>query len=153
MATRKPSFAQAQLQLQLYDLRREARLREARDWFLKSYFVEKPEDHQRLAPAGSPQDFSLRMVVSYWEQACQMLRHGLLHEELLFQSTNEFFFVWERLKPIAQAWRGMMRNPHVSENTEWAAVRYEKWAQKNAPGFLDVVRQYMKQAAQPPETA
>jgi hypothetical protein len=30
--------------LQIYDLRREARLREAREWFYKNYFVENLDD-------------------------------------------------------------------------------------------------------------
>jgi hypothetical protein len=36
MAT-KPTHEQAQLHLQVYDLRREARLRQARDWVQKNY--------------------------------------------------------------------------------------------------------------------
>jgi len=35
----KPTHEQAQLHLQVYDLRREARLRQARDWFAKNYIV------------------------------------------------------------------------------------------------------------------
>ena len=35
----KPTYEQAQLHLQVYDLRREARLRQARDWFFKNYIV------------------------------------------------------------------------------------------------------------------
>ena len=49
----KPTHEQAQLQLQVYDMRREARLREARDWFFKNYFVESVEDAMRLAAPGS----------------------------------------------------------------------------------------------------
>ena len=92
------------------------------------------------------------MVTSYWEMACQMLRSRLLHEDLFFQSTNEFFFIRERLKPLAAQWRRHMRNPHMSENLEWAAERYEKWASRLAPGFLDVVRQYVNQPANPADT-
>lgn len=39
MAT-KPTHEQAQLHLQVFDMRREARLRQARDWFFKNYFVD-----------------------------------------------------------------------------------------------------------------
>jgi hypothetical protein len=35
----KPTYEQAQLQLHLYEQGREARLREARDWFSKNYFA------------------------------------------------------------------------------------------------------------------
>src|SRR5437667_11059631 len=40
----KPTHEQAQLHLQVYDQRREAKLRQARDWFFKSYHVEPVED-------------------------------------------------------------------------------------------------------------
>ena len=69
MAKGKPTVAQAQLQLQLYDLRREARIRQAREWYLQSFFPETLEDLQRLAPPGSQENASMRMVVSYWDQA------------------------------------------------------------------------------------
>ena len=39
MATANPTHEQGQLQLQLYDLRREAKLRQARDWFNQNYFA------------------------------------------------------------------------------------------------------------------
>jgi len=35
--------------LQIYDLRREARLREAREWFYKNYFVENLDDWMGIA--------------------------------------------------------------------------------------------------------
>jgi len=31
------------------------------------------------------------MVLSYWEQACALLNYGLLHEDLFFQTSGEFF--------------------------------------------------------------
>ena len=49
----KPTYEQAQLHLQVYDQRREAKLRQARDWFFKNYRVTNLEDAMRLAPMGS----------------------------------------------------------------------------------------------------
>ncbi len=145
MANRKPTQAQAQLHLQLYDLRRETRLRQAREWFIGHYFPTTPEETQRLAPPGSPENASLRMVVSYWDQACALLDYGLLHEELFFQTTNEFFFVWERLQPFAAEGRKLWRNPRMWENLEKAARRYEKWVERRAPGHIAMLREYMEQ--------
>ena len=142
---KKPTFAQAQLQLQLYDLRREPKLRAAREWVLQKYFPETLEDAQRLAPPGSEENAYLRMVVSYWEMACQMLNCGLLHEELFFQTTNEFWFLWERTKAGVPAARKAYRNPRMWMHIEQAAKRYERWAQRHAPGFLDVLRQWTEQ--------
>src|SRR5215469_5275167 len=49
----KPTHEQGQLHLQVYDLRREARLRQARDWFFRNYIVETIEDSMRIAPPGT----------------------------------------------------------------------------------------------------
>ena len=48
MAT-KPTHEQAQLHLQLFEMRREARLRQARDWFFKHYHIESYEDALKIA--------------------------------------------------------------------------------------------------------
>jgi hypothetical protein len=49
----KPTYEQAQLHLQIYDVRREDRLRQARDWFFKNYFVDTLADAMRLAAPGT----------------------------------------------------------------------------------------------------
>ena len=98
----KPTHEQAQLHLQVYEMRREARLRQARDWFLKNYFVDNMDDAMRIAAPGTEQGAFTMMVLSYWDQACALLNYGLLHEDLFFETTGEFFGVWERIKPIVQ---------------------------------------------------
>lgn len=141
----KPTPAQAQLFLQLYDLRREAKLRQAREWFMSNYFADTPEEAQRLAPPGTPENAYGRMVISYWDQACALLNYGLLHEELFFETTNEFWFVWERLKPLAPLYRKHWGNPDMQKHLESAAVRYEKFIARRAPQFLNALRQWMQQ--------
>ena len=79
MSGKKPTHAQAQLQLQLYDIRREEKLRAARAWVMEQYMPEGVEEMNKLAPPGSQENAYLRMTVSYWVMACQMLNAGLLH--------------------------------------------------------------------------
>ena len=146
MAKGKPTPAQAQLHLQLYDLRREARIRQAREWYLQNFFPETLEDLQRLAPPGSQENAFMRMVVSYWGQACMLLNYGLLHEELFFLTGGEFFQVWERIEPVVGAMRQGFRNPHMFSDLEKAAQRYKKWSERRAPGWLEATRQYTQQA-------
>ena len=86
----KPTHEQAQLQLQIYDQRREAKLRQARDWFAKNYIVNNIDDAMRIAPMGSETGAYVGMVIGYWEQACALLNYGLLHEDLLPQH-NDFW--------------------------------------------------------------
>ena len=99
MTETKPTYEQAQLQLQVYEQRREARLREARDWFSKNYFANSMEESMRIAAPGTDNGARVMMVFSYWEQACALLNYGLLHEDLFFETSGEFFGVWERVRP------------------------------------------------------
>ncbi len=61
----KPTHEQAQIHLQIYDLRREARLRQARDWFFKNYFADNLDDGMRLAAPGTESGALFMMVLSY----------------------------------------------------------------------------------------
>ncbi|MFQ5926185.1 MAG: hypothetical protein ACE5MH_01990 [Terriglobia bacterium] len=145
---RKPTPAQVELFLRLYELRREAKLRTARDWFINNFFVESLEDYQRLAPPGSEENAYVRMTLSYWEMACDLLHLGLLPEELFLRHAAEFYNVWLHVQPLVGAMRQQFRNPHAFAALEKAAQRYEKWTERRAPGSLEIFRQFVKQAAE-----
>jgi hypothetical protein len=141
----KPTHEQAQLHLQVYDLRREARLREARDWFQKSYNAETMEEAMKIAPMGTEHGNFLGMVIGYWEQACTLLNYGLLHEDLFFETSGEFFGVWEKLKAVVPQFRQAFKDPNMLGNLEQAAKRFEEWAEKRSPGHVAAMREYMQQ--------
>jgi hypothetical protein len=141
----KPTHEQAQLHLQVYDLRREKRLREARDWFQRSYHADTMEEAMRLAGPGTEHGTFLGMVIGYWEQACALLNYGLLHEELFFETSGEFFTVWEQLKPTVPQFREAFVEPNLLSNLEKAAKRYEEWTEKRAPGHTAAMRQWMQE--------
>jgi hypothetical protein len=145
MAGRKPTHAQAQLLLQLYDLRREAKLRQAREWLMQNYFVESMEDATRIAPPGSQEATYMAMVMSYWDQACALLNQGLLHEQLFFETSGEFYATWARIKPIVATIRERYHIQHWLANLEKTASRFEKWIERQSPGALGAMRQYTQQ--------
>jgi hypothetical protein len=141
----KPTHEQAQLHLQVYDLRREAKLRQARDWYFKNFFVDSFDDMKKVAPMGSEQGTMTMMVLSYWDQACALLNYGLLHEDLFFETGGEFFGVWERVKPIVPQARELFVNKNFLGHLEKAVQRYEAWSEKRNPGNIAGMRQFMKQ--------
>ena len=141
----KPTYEQAQLSLQLYDMRREARLRQGREWYFRNYFPENFEDSMRIAGFGTENGALMMMVVSYWEQACALLNYGLLNEDLFFETSGEFFGVWERVKPIVPEAREKFSNKQFLGHLEKAAQRYESWADRRAPGHVAAMRQFSKQ--------
>jgi hypothetical protein len=140
----KPTHEQAQLHLQIYDLRREERMRQGREWFFKNYWPDSAEDAMRIAAPGSEGGAFAMMVVSYWEQACALVNSGLLNEDLFFQTSGEFFGVWERCRPIVPQIREMWKYKLYLSEMEQTATRYETWIEKRSPGHLAAMREFMK---------
>jgi len=140
-----PTHEQGQLQLKLYDLRREEKLRQARDWFFQHYWADSRDEAMRVAPMGTEAGTFFMMVVSYWDQACAYLNYGLLHEDLFFETGGEFFGVWERVKPSIAEGRKRWSNPLFLAHLEKAANRFESWSEKRAPGQIAAMRQMMQQ--------
>jgi hypothetical protein len=141
----KPTHEQAKLHLQLYEERREPRLRQARDWFFANYHADTLDEAIRIAGPGTETGTNLMMVVSYWDQACAMLNYGLLHEDLFFETGGEFFAVWERLRPTIKEGRERFSNNLFAAHIEKAANRFEAWAEKRSPGLIASMRQMTQQ--------
>ena len=95
---RKPTHADAELLLRLYEMRREPELRQARAWFLTEF---KPsgwaEIKSRYLSHGE-EDRRFRMTVSYWEMVGTLVNRGVLHSDLFFDHTGEDIVSWERCK-------------------------------------------------------
>ena len=149
----QPTHEQAQLHLQVFEMRREARLRQARDWYFKNYIVESFDDSMRIAAPGTENGALAMMVLSYWEQACALLNYGLLHEDLFFETSGEFFGVWELVKPTIAQGREKFANKQFLAHMEKAAQRYETWIERRSPGHLAAMRQFMKQMRSQTATA
>ena len=147
MAT-TPTHEQAKLHLQVFEERREPRLREAREWFFKNFFADKLDEALRIAPPGTDNGTSFMMVVSYWDQACALLNYGLLHEDLFFETNGEFFAVWERVKPTIREARQRFVNKEFLAHMEKASRRFETWIESRSPGMVAAMRQWTQQMRQ-----
>src|SRR5260370_11452934 len=64
-------FESAQLNLQLFELRRESVLREARGWFLVEFNPESFADV--LAMVKGERNAAFRMVLGYWDMAASLV--------------------------------------------------------------------------------
>jgi hypothetical protein len=144
MAT-QPTHEQARLHLQVFEERREARLRQARDWFFKNYIANTWDEAMRIAAPGTEGGTNWMMVASYWEQTCALLNYGLLHEDLFFETSGEFFGVFERIRPTLAEGRKTFHNPLFLQHLEKAAQRFEAWMEKRSPGTIAAMREWMKQ--------
>jgi hypothetical protein len=93
------------------------------------------------------------MVIGYWEQACALLNYDLLHEDLFFETSGEFFGVWELLKPVVPQFRERFADQNLLANIEKAAERFEAWSERRSPGHIAAMRQFMQQQRVKTKTA
>jgi len=118
---RRATYEDANLLLRLYELRREERLRKAREWFIKNFHASTLEEFQKLCPLNSEENAFYRMVVSYWDMAASFVAGGVLHEGLFTQNSRELLLVWERIHDIVPALRKTFKNANLSRNLETVA--------------------------------
>jgi hypothetical protein len=139
---------QVNLMLRLYEERRESLMREARDWFFMNFHPTTAEEMMQVCPPGSKENAYMRMVVSYWEMAANIVNRGLIDEEFFFENTGEQWFVWEKIKPIAGTLRTRSKNPRQFGQLEEQAKRFEAWREQRAPGSVETSRAQMAAMAQ-----
>ena len=89
----------AELILKLYDLRREAVMRQARI-DVQSKFVPKTfEDVQAVTKPDHPVNTAYRMVSSYWEMAAGFVAHKALDLDLFAENCAEGLFLFAKVEP------------------------------------------------------
>src|SRR6478672_3637310 len=74
-----PTYEDARLVLKLYELRREEKLRAARDWFGGKFF---PQTAEEVTALTGTDNVYYRMVTTYWEMAASFVVRGILNTDL-----------------------------------------------------------------------
>jgi len=118
---KKPTAADAQLILQLYDLRREAEMRKARNWWVASFWPESADDFLKVGWAMSTQENNwLRQVTGYWSMVASLTLAGTVNQELVLDPSfsGEMFFIFAKIKPFLEDLRSRMKNPRMFANVE-----------------------------------
>lgn len=92
---KKATAQDAQIVMQLYDLRREPVMRAARKFMVSEFWPQSYEEFKAvLTGYGTEHNAYLRQVLTYWDMACVMVLQGALNEELFFQTTSEPYFLY-----------------------------------------------------------
>lgn len=132
-ASVKASYDDVNLILRLYEMRREDKMRTARDWFAANCKVASLEELMKLAPPGSSMNAYYRQVTSYWEMVASFIQSGVLNEELFFESGRELLFVYARIAPFLPDVRQAYGDPGAHANLEAVAQRYIAWWTAKSP--------------------
>jgi hypothetical protein len=109
-------FESAQLNLQLFDLRREAVLREARNWFLLEF---NPETFEELiAILSGPRNSAFRMVIGYWDMAASLVTTGAIDADAFRAAHGEIFATFSKIHPFLSGLRNASGERDICEHME-----------------------------------
>ncbi len=106
----------ADLILKLYDMRREEKMREARNWTV-TFMPESAADVLR-AMVDPQTSAAFRMVSSYWDMAASFVNHGAIDEEMFADANGEHLIVFSKIEPYLEEIRAAMGNPRFLNNLE-----------------------------------
>lgn len=106
----------ADLILKLYDLRREDKMREARNWIFGFNPTSADEYFQTMMDPNV--GAYLRMVTSYWDMAGAMVVQGAIDADLFNATAGEHYMVFAKIQPFLAELREKFQNPEAFANLE-----------------------------------
>ena len=129
----------AELIMQLYDLRREEVMREARKWFF-TFTPESVEDIRRVGMGEHSAYY--RMVTTYWDMACSFVNHGAIDPDMFYDANGEHVLVYMKLQPFLEELRATV-SPSYLKHLEKAVL-----AMPDAEARLTRMREVMRRFSQ-----
>jgi hypothetical protein len=115
-----PEYQSADLIMKLYELRREDKMRQARDWFLRFF----PESTQDVIDAiAGPNSSYYRMVTTYWDMASSFVNRGAIDEQMFTDANAEHIAVFCKIEPYIEEFRSIMKSPQYLHSLEELVMR------------------------------
>jgi hypothetical protein len=109
-------FESAQLNLQLFELRREPLLRQARAWFIAEFHPETFDEARKLT--SGEQNAWFRMVVSYWDMAASLVTSGAIDADAFLAANGEIVAAFSKIQPILSDIRTALGEPTYCKHME-----------------------------------
>jgi len=109
-------YESAQLNLKLFELRREPVLREARAWFLLEFNPQSGEE--LLVQMRGERNVSFRMVVGYWDMAASLVTSGAIDGDAFRAAHGEIFGMFSKIYPFLQEFRKACGEPGFATHIE-----------------------------------
>lgn len=134
-------YQSADLLMKLYDLRRQEKMREARNWFAGFFPNSAEEIMQTIINPETSANY--RMVLSYWDMAASFVNHGAIDEEMFNDVSAECISVFSRIEPYLGELREITKRPNMMANLEKLVMN-----RPNAKEMLDAQREMMRKFAQ-----
>ena len=120
----------ADLLIKLYDLRREATMREARNWI----FTFNPTSAEEIGQTMMDPEVGgyLRMVGSYWDMAASFVNHGAIDAEMFNDTVGEHMMFFAKIEPHLADLRTQFESPDMYKHLEKVIMDAPNGAEKVA---------------------
>lgn len=136
----------ADLILKLYDLRRETKMREARNWIFS--FNPTSVDEYWATMMDPEVGAYLRMVMSYWDMAASLVNHGAIDADMFNDTAGEHIMVFAKVQPLLAELRERFQNPKAFQHLEKVIMDMPDGAERVAKTqeFMKMIREQMMAA-------
>ncbi len=124
----KPTKDDAEIFLMLIQSFRDPRTEEAYRWFMSEFKAKDYKKFKQKYPRHSEGARNIGRILGDFEVAGVLVSHGLLNEDLYFDSSG-IGFIWPTLEKIVAGMRKDM-GPALWENAVWLAERQKAWAKE-----------------------
>ena len=114
-------YESATLLVRLYELRREATMREARAWYTRSFNPTTVDDVMQAV--SGPNSAHFRMVTSYWDMAASFVLNGAIDEKMFNDANGEHLVMFAKLAPFIAEYRQKMGNPAYLASVETLVMK------------------------------
>ena len=106
----------ADLVLKLYELRREKKMRKARNWIFD--FAPRSADEYLTTMMDPDVGAYLRMVTSYWDMAAALVNQECIDSDVFNATNSEHYIVFAKIEPILADLREKYGRPTLFSNLE-----------------------------------
>lgn len=125
MSKEQPDYHDADLVLRLYEMRREAVMRQSRDAIMAKYWPGSYEEFIAVTKFDHPLNAAFRQVSSYWEMAYGMAQQGIINGNYLAENSGEGMFLFAKVEPFVAQFR-KEGSPYAFKNAEWIVTQTEE---------------------------
>jgi hypothetical protein len=119
MSKERPDHHDADFVLRVYEMRREAVLRESRSLLNAQFWPRSFDDVAAVAKMDHPLNAPYRQVSGYWEMVYGLARHGIVHADYLVENNAEGLLHFAKVAPYLEEIRKNFA-PTSFRNAEWA---------------------------------
>lgn len=120
----------AQTLMSLYDLRRDPKLREARDWCIREFNPTSPDDV--VSTLQSDNGVFLRMATGYWDMAATFVVHGALDTPMFYATCGEMLALYCKVEHMIEEVREVTGQPSLFQHVEQVAAEWPGAAERMA---------------------